>query len=90
MDAVCKIHAYIFLPRREIFAVRFAISVFSLDTLDISVKYEIYESKIFTNNVMQYLWNLSFSVKKNGPAVIVRGDLEYLTWIRQKNSWFSF
>jgi len=66
------------------FAVRFAVSVFSLDTLDISVKHEIYESKIFTNNVARYLRDISFSIKKKKEAIIVLVDLEYSTWIWQK------
>lgn len=64
---------------------RFALSLFSLDTLDISVKYEIYESKIFTNNTARYPPDMPFSIKKNGSmVVIVHADLEYSTWVRQK------
>lgn len=69
--------AYLLASRWEIFTVRFAVSLFSLDTLDISVKYEIYESKIFTNNTARYPPDMPFSIKKNGPmVVIVHADLE--------------
>lgn len=50
----CRVHKYLAVAQREIFVVHCAISVLSLVTLDISVKYEIYDSKIFTNNIAQY------------------------------------
>lgn len=91
LDRCSLQNPYFPAARREIFAVRSAISVFSLDTLDISVKHEIYESKIFMNNVAR---DTPFSIKKNEPTVTVNADLECSTWIRQKSFvlfyWFFF